>query len=95
MQNYTSLLEEKLNGFYQDFARFGEVAPGRLFRLEGFIEAGLALELISLEEARSLIGGSYRRHLGEAAPNMDWVDAPGGLALPVKWQRAPVYPANS
>ena len=94
MQQYTRLLEEKLDAFYQDFARFGEVAPGRLFRLEGFIEAGLALELVSKQQARRMIDHSYGRYMAEAAPDMDWVDAPAGLVLPVVWGRAPVYPAN-
>ena len=87
---FTAELAQRLDSLYRDQAELGEVAPGARLRLEGWIEAGLQLELVTREEVERLVADAWsRRRPGEVPPLLP--DTDGGIALPVRWQRAPVY----
>jgi hypothetical protein len=80
----------RLDAFYGDLHNYGEVAPGVRFRLEGFLEAGLSLQLVERNELDALIQAAYKTHMGQEPTAV-----PGdGLQLPVRWRRAPVYPSG-
>lgn len=79
----------RLDNFYSQLAHWGEVAPGLRSQLEGFLEAGVAMQLLSLEQLQDMITTSYGTFMGQApAPIPGLRD---NVQLPVLWARAPVY----
>lgn len=80
---------QRIGRFYADLARLGETPPARRFALEGFLEAGLWLGLVECGQVQRWLGEAQREHLGAELPVPP---AAAGVALPVRWQRAPVYP---
>jgi hypothetical protein len=81
--------QQRLDDFYGQLAQLGEVPPGARFRLEGFLEAGLALALIEADALQAMIAVSYQAVMGEEP-----VPCPAegvAVTLPVRWERAPVY----
>lgn len=88
-EQFTREAQQRLREFYRDLARYGEVAPGPRFRLEGFLEAGLCLQLLERGALDAMIVAEYQAGMGQAPEAV-----PGeadGVQLPVRWQRAPVY----
>ena len=84
----------RIDQFYGELARLGEVPPARRFALEGFLAAGLYLELVERELLQRWLHDSQRGHLGAELPAPPtWADG-AGVTLPVRWQRAPVYPGG-
>jgi hypothetical protein len=79
----------RLDNFYSQLAHWGEVAPAVRSQLEGFLEAGVYMRLVSREQLRDMIVTSYGTFMGEApAPIPGSADS---VQLPVLWARAPVY----
>lgn len=91
-EEFRKVLVQRLDEFYSDLAKFGEVAPGVRFRLEGFIEAGLCLQLIAATEVQKVIADAYQIHMGAVAPALPGKPEP--YHLPIRWQRAPVFPSG-
>ena len=89
---FVALAQQRLDDFYKQLALTGEVAPGVRFRLEGFLEAGLVLQLVESRQLASMITASYRAFMGESTSPCPLADVP--VQLPVRWQRAPVYPSK-
>ena len=87
----------RVEGFYADLGRLGEVAPAARLRLEGFLEAGLALGLVTRDEVSRWVNDSYRRNMppesGGHTPAVLADCDDGVVVLPVRWRRAPVYPS--
>lgn len=92
LEQFPGELQRRLEDFYQALAQYGEVAPGVRFRLEGMLEAALLLQCVSDEELRRLVGDAYRQHMGEPPPALPGNPEP--YHLPVRWQRAPVFPSG-
>jgi hypothetical protein len=90
---YVALAQQRLDDFYSQLALTGEAAPGIRFRLEGFLEAGLVLQLVEPRQLAAMITASYRAFMGEAPEPCPVADVP--VQLPVRWQRAPVYPSTN
>ncbi len=90
---FVHLAQQRLDDFYRLLAHSGEVAPGPRFRLEGFLEAGLALQLVEPQQLAAMIAASYSAFMGQSPPPCPVSDVP--VMLPVRWQRAPVYAARS
>ncbi len=88
---FVALAQQRLDDFYSQLALTGEVAPGVRFRLEGFLEAGLVLQLAEPRHLANMINASYRAFMGEPPEPCPIADVP--VQLPVRWQRAPVYPS--
>jgi hypothetical protein len=89
---FVTLAQQRLDDFYAQLALTGEVAPGVRFRLEGFLEAGLALQLVEPRQLATMIAASYRAFMGESPEPCPVADV--AVQLPVRWQRAPVYPGT-
>ena len=86
--------QRRVEAFYRDLTTLGETPPARRFGLEGFLEAGIVLELASQESLRQLVNGRFERYFGEPPPAPVAACAePVGVAVPVRWQRAPVFPS--
>ena len=81
----------RLEGFYRRLAEYGEAPPASRYRLEGFLEAGLALGLVEEAWLRGRITEAQRRYLDRALPAPP--DA-APWAVAVRWARAPVYPGG-
>jgi hypothetical protein len=90
---FVALAQQRLDDFYRLLAHTGEVAPGPRFRLEGFLDAGLALQLVEPQQLAAMIAASYRAFMGQSPPSCPLDDVT--VMLPVRWQRAPVYAAGS
>lgn len=96
-ERFCAEAQARIDRFYRELAQMGEVAPVIRLRLEGFLEAGLVLDLVSRDTVESWIYHYGRRHLGEGRmPDPSQVPADSdddGMLLPVRWQRAPVHPS--
>lgn len=90
---FIAMAQQRLDDFYRQLAQTGEVAPGPRFRLEGFLEAGLALQLVEPQQLAAMIAASYRAFIGELPEPCQVADV--AVVLPVRWQRAPVYATRS
>lgn len=67
-----------------------DIAPATQYRLEGYLEALVAMGLLSEDEAASLIDRAWREVFNTAPVR-------GGsspLSIPVVMQRAPVFPST-
>lgn len=96
-ERYQREVERRVDAFYRDLIALGETPPARRFALEGFLEAGIALELASREALSELVRSCFERYFGEPPPEQPEAAAgeppPAGVAVPVRWQRAPVFPS--
>ncbi|TNF34954.1 MAG: hypothetical protein EP312_04985 [Gammaproteobacteria bacterium] len=68
-----------------------DVPPATRYRLEGQIEAAIALGFLTADTARQRVDGHYRAVLGEVPlqPEQD-----GRVRLPLRMRVAPVYPST-
>ena len=94
---FYSAAEARLDQFYRSLGELGEVTPVARLRLEGFLEAGLLLDLVTRADIDSWVAHYTHLHLGEeqrlpSSPVLADSDDDGVL-VPVRWRRAPVHPS--
>ncbi|ARN72768.1 hypothetical protein BST96_00745 [Oceanicoccus sagamiensis] len=83
-------IETRVSAVFKAYQDNSSVAPATLFRLEGFIEAGCALGLLSEDQAKRLIQSVWENTLTEPFPE----SARHRIMIPVMMRRAPVYPSS-
>lgn len=87
---FTQSVEQRLRELFLEYSQGRDVPPARLFRLEGYIEAGRDVGLISQRDACDLIRSTWEDVLHCELPK----SAENTLHIPVAMQRAPVYPSK-
>ena len=90
------LIESSLLEIFSSLKEGKDVAPKTVFLTEGLMEAALVMKEITPGEAQDLLQRCWQEAMKESYP--DWVDAPSledGVTIPIKMQRAPVYPSTS
>ena len=96
-KDFREQAQARVECFYADLGRLGEVPPAARLRLEGFLEAGLTLGLVAKDEISRWVDDSYDRHLPteqhQRAPTAPADSDNNLIVLPVRWRRAPVYPS--
>ncbi len=87
---FVKQLESRVKAVYQAFKTDGNVPPAIVFRLEGFIEAGCALGLLTEDEAQVIIKSAWQSTFTVPFPEL----VSSKIAIPTLMQRAPVYPSG-
>lgn len=82
--------EDQLLLLFSSLQAGRDVAPARHYRLEGFADALVALELVSETALAGMIDTAYRQVFGEAPP----ASADASTRIPCIMARAPVYPST-
>jgi hypothetical protein len=88
--DFIQRVEQRLRDIFLEYNNGCDVPPARLFRLEGYIEAGRDVGLISQQQACDLICSAWREVLNCELP----VCAENTIQIPAVMQRAPVYPSK-
>ena len=89
--DYKVELVTQLDALFAQYTKGEDVSPGRQHRLEGFMQAGVFAEWVSLEDLQALVAESHLRILG---CEMDEPFPPGCdrfVPIPAAMKRAPVY----
>lgn len=95
-------LQTELEQIFAAFVGGDDVAPSRRLRLEGAMQAGVLTGLLQEAELLSLLDAQYSAAFGEALDTASIAvrghprDKPYELIdirIPVRMQRAPVYPS--
>lgn len=84
-------VETRLEAVFAAYQGNKDVPPATLFRLEGFIQAGCALGLMTIAEANRLIAKQWQQHIQRPLPALSTTE----VMIPTAMQRAPVYPSTS
>lgn len=90
--HYIAELETRLRSFFSDQVDGFDIPPAVLYRLEGFIEAGIKFGFIAKPEVRDRLIALAERHMGPVAANIYRND--DRLILHVFMPEAPVYPST-
>ncbi|MEH6558781.1 MAG: hypothetical protein V7459_10835 [Oceanicoccus sp.] len=88
--DFIETVEQRLKAVFLEYNKGCDVPPARVFRLEGYIEAGRDVGLISQQQACDLIRSAWREVLRCELP----VCAENTIQIPAAMQRAPVYPSK-
>lgn len=89
---YLAELDAKLLAFFKDQAEGLDIPPALLYRIEGFIEAGLAAKLISPQEIRGRLCELAERYVHEEVAALYHGDE--RFILHMHMPEAPVYPSS-
>lgn len=95
-QPTATLIETTLLEIFHNLKQGYDVPPAALFRSEGIMESALLMQEMTPAEQQTLLEKCWAQAMQEPYP--DWVAKPsleGGVTIPVKMQRAPVYPSTS
>lgn len=89
-QNYIREIESRLSLIFKAYAGGEDVPPARLYRTEGFIEAGCCMGYITEVAVSKLMQRLHQQILGR---RLDMA-AGSGIHIPALMKRAPVYPST-
>lgn len=93
VEEFHRQLRERLHVFFRDQAEGWDIPPAQLYRLEGFIEAGLSLQLVSQDEVRQQLLSLATDYLPEEDAELYQQD--DRIVLHLHMKTAPVYPSTS
>ena len=87
----------RLIDLYEELRDFDDVAPAQAYRLEGFLEAAVAADAMTRDEAKALIAAIYEEVFEEAFKPSLAEETAGDetIRLPLRVSRAPVWPGSS
>ncbi len=88
--DFIQTIDQRLRDVFLEYNSGRDVPPARLFRLEGYIEAGCDAGLISQQQACDLIRSKWQEVLRSEFPP----SAKNAIHIPVAMQRAPVIPSK-
>jgi len=92
-KDFCAQLSEKINCFFSDQQQGLDIPPAELYRLEGFIEAGLLAGFILESEVKQrFIDGAEQYLSTEIA---DFYRQDYRLILHMRMNEAPVYPSSN
>jgi hypothetical protein len=95
-QQFELQLGRRLRAVFAAYAGGQDVAPGERLRLEGYMQAGIELGLASRDELVLLLQQTHLEYMGqELAEPFPPMDENSVIPIPVRMQRAPVYPSTS
>ena len=87
---------ERVARIFERYADGDDVALGERLRLEGFIQAGLVLNIVAVDQVLEVLDLAHQRifdkPFGAVFPPYSELDCV--IAIPSKMQRAPVYPST-
>ncbi|MFQ3199454.1 MAG: hypothetical protein ACI9SK_000161 [Zhongshania sp.] len=89
---YLAELETRLNGFFSDQADGLDIPPALLYRLEGFIDAGIMLAFISATDMKKRLTALAEHYAGADAAAIYEND--DRIILHLLMPEAPVYPST-
>ena len=89
-------IDKRLELIFKRYADGEDVATGQRLRLEGFIQAGLVLDIVAVEQVLAALDTVHRRIFNEpfGAVFPPYNEADCIIAIPSKMQRAPVFPST-
>lgn len=91
-EHYLAELETRLNTFFSDQAEGLDIPPALLYRLEGFIDAGIMVAFISAADIKKRLTTLAEHYAGaEAAAIYENDDR---VILHLLMPEAPVYPST-
>jgi hypothetical protein len=90
-EHYLAELEARLNAFFSDQAEGLDIPPALLSRLEGFIDAGIMVALISATEMKQRLTSLAEHYSGADAAAIYEND--NRVILHLLMPEAPVYPS--
>lgn len=90
--NYLAELEARLLAFFEDQAEGLDIPPAVLYRLEGFIEAGVIAKLINASDLKSRLCELAERYASTEVVALYRSDE--RLILHLHMPEAPVYPSK-
>jgi hypothetical protein len=92
VSNYLAELEARLLAFFEDQADGLDIPPAVLYRLEGFIEAGVIAKFINAAEIKSRLCELAQRYANTEVAALYRSDE--RLILHLHMPEAPVYPSK-
>lgn len=92
-EQFWTLLQARLEAFFRDQYEGWDIPPAQLYRLEGVIDAGLSLGLVSQQDVREQLLLLAERYLSKADAELYRQD--DDIVLHLRMKTAPVYPSNS
>ena len=90
-------IDARLRTLYAELGDGGNSSPGYRFQLEGLLQAAVILNIATVPGLWQLLDRVYTELYGHSAESVcgsAWEDPGGFPALPVRGQRAPVYPTT-
>jgi hypothetical protein len=89
-------IDKRLELIFKRYADGEDVATGQRLRLEGFIQAGLVLDIVAVEQVLAALDTVHQRIFNEpfGAVFPPYNEADCIIAIPSKMQRAPVFPST-
>lgn len=91
-KRFMDSVEERLESVFSALEQERDVAPADLYGLEGFMAAGIELELVQQSELRERIIACAQRHFSDEVVELYRNDPE--LMLHMRMKRAPVYPST-
>ncbi|CAA0089759.1 Uncharacterised protein [Zhongshania aliphaticivorans] len=91
-KTFVEELDDRLLSFFRDQSEGFDIPPAVLYRLEGFIEAGLVLGFINPKEIKRRLYDLAIQYGGEEAGELYHNDE--RIILHVLMPEAPVYPST-
>jgi hypothetical protein len=89
-ERFISEAQQRLRTIFEALARGEDVAPAQRYRVEGFMAAGVHLQLASEQELAEIMAGLQREILNIEPPCL----AADPLTISVVMKRAPVTPST-
>lgn len=90
--DYSAELAQRLRQFFSDQQQGLDIPPADLYRLEGFIEAGLLMGIVDAPEIKQALIDGAQQHLGTEIAEFYRQDY--RLILHLRMHQAPVYPSS-
>ena len=93
VEGYRAELSQKIQQFFSDQQQGLDIPPADLYRLEGFIDAGLLLGLIFDTELKQELVDGAEQYLNTVVA--DFYRQDYRLILHLRMHEAPVYPSSN
>jgi hypothetical protein len=90
---YRAELSQKMDQFFSDQQQGLDIPPAQLYRLEGFIEAGLLMAYVTEVEIKNQLISGAEKYLNAKIAAFYQQDF--RLILHMRMHEAPVYPSSS
>lgn len=93
MADVSKFVEQALADYFSDFAKGFGVPPARRYYLEGYLQAMIDADLLTLANAQKLVADQCRHVLGDDAAAL-YRTRQDKVILHSHMPRAPVYPSG-
>lgn len=91
-QHYMAGITARLQACFRAMGEGRDVSPATIYRLEGFMEAGIAQGLVDAATLRVLVRDLFLQYIGEEP---HFPPGEGDVPrIPLRMRAAPVYPST-